>query len=47
MNTSRRARAPPVHYRVLQKVVSKAAFASEANSFGRNSMDEYRCSWPI
>jgi hypothetical protein len=25
----------------LEKVVSKAAFAPEANSFGRNSMDMY------
>jgi hypothetical protein len=40
-NASGGARAPPVGYRVLENVVSNAAFAPEANSFGRNSMDTY------
>jgi hypothetical protein len=43
MSTNGSAPALPVQHRVLQKVVSKAAFAREANSFGRNSMKEYRC----
>jgi len=47
MNTIGSARSPPVQHRVLEKVVSKAPFAREANSFGRNSMKEYRCSWSI
>src|SRR5262249_35138577 len=41
------ARRRPINSRVLEKVVSKAAFAREANSFGRNSITKYRGSGPI
>jgi hypothetical protein len=41
------ARTQPIYCRVLEKVLSKAAYAREANSFGRNSMIKYRGLGPI